>query len=180
MIRTIEATIDEHGAVRLRQPVLLSKPSRALVTILDDEVDFNENALLRRSCISGGLESPRGGCSMGPPAAGSVGMIPFPFSDLSQTKLRPADVLADADRGDWVLCQITSSPYADSRALLLDASDFKSGTLRTVSYVRPGKLFTASSNLFATPIGALNDASFARIIEAVVALIRSESQSSSQ
>jgi mRNA interferase MazF len=40
-------------------------------------------------------------------------MVPFPFSDLSQSRLRPAIVLADAARGDWILCQVTSNPYAD-------------------------------------------------------------------
>ena len=57
-------------------------------------------------------------------------MVPFPFSDLSQTKLRPAAVLAGAGRGDWVLCQITSSPYADTRAVLLESHDFAVGHRR--------------------------------------------------
>jgi mRNA interferase MazF len=42
---------------------------------------------------------------MAAPAAGSVILVPFPFSDLSQSKIRPALVLADAGRGDWILCQ---------------------------------------------------------------------------
>ena len=61
---------------------------------------------------------------MVPSSAGSVVMVPFPFSDLSRTKLRPAVVLADAGRDDWVLCQITSNPYADLRAVRLDNTDF--------------------------------------------------------
>jgi hypothetical protein len=36
------------------------------------------------------------------PAVGKVILVPFPFSDLSQSKLRPAVVLADAGRGDRV------------------------------------------------------------------------------
>ena len=48
------------------------------------------------------------------PSAGSVVLVPFPFSDLSQSKLRPAVVLADAGQGDWILCQVTSSPYSDA------------------------------------------------------------------
>lgn len=43
------------------------------------------------------------------PAGGSVLLVPFPFSDLSRAKLRPAVVLADSDRGDWILCQVTSN-----------------------------------------------------------------------
>ena len=42
------------------------------------------------------------------PTIGAVVLIPFPFSDLSQSKLRPAIVLADVGKGDWVLCQVTS------------------------------------------------------------------------
>ena len=35
------------------------------------------------------------------PSTGSVMLVPFPFSNLSQSKLRPAIVLASADREDW-------------------------------------------------------------------------------
>ena len=76
------------------------------------------------------------------PSAGSVVLVPFPFSDLSQSKLRPAVVLADAGHGDWILCQLTSSSYSDAKAVKLENADFKRGSLRVVSYARPGKLFT--------------------------------------
>ena len=45
----------------------------------------------------------------------SVVLVDFPFSDLSQTKLRPAVVLAQANRQDWFLCQITSNAGIDER-----------------------------------------------------------------
>ncbi len=51
---------------------------------------------------------------MGAFASRQVILLPFPYSDLSQQKIRPALILADAGRGDWLLCQITSNPYADS------------------------------------------------------------------
>jgi mRNA interferase MazF len=53
------------------------------------------------------------------PAAGKVILVPFPFSDLSQSKLRPAVVLAGVGRGDWILCQVTSNPYGDPLAIPL-------------------------------------------------------------
>jgi mRNA interferase MazF len=70
------------------------------------------------------------------PATGEVVLVPFPFSDLSQTKVRPAVSLAAAGRGDWVLCQITSSAYGDPAAIPLDTPDFATGGLRP----HPGRI----------------------------------------
>jgi len=106
------------------------------------------------------------------PSAGSVVLVPFPFSDLSQSKLRPAVVLADAGRGDWILCQLTSSPYSDARAVKLANSDFQKGSLRVVSYARPGKLFTANQELLVSEIGVLNGKAFDRVLGAVVSVLR--------
>ncbi len=104
-------------------------------------------------------------------------MVAFPFSDLSQSKLRPAVVLADAGRGDWVLCQITSKSYADARAVLLDNGSFRLGSLRVASYARPGKLFTASSRLISFEIGTLKPAAFDQVLAAVISLLQLQQQS---
>lgn len=109
---------------------------------------------------------------MGVPSAGEVVLVPFPFSDLSQTKVRPAVCLADAGRGDWVLCQITSSPYGDPAAVQLDALDFASGGLLVASYARPGKLFTAHAGLFVRSVGVLTPATYTRLLSAVVAVFQ--------
>ena len=99
-------------------------------------------------------------------------MVPFPFSDLSQSKVRPAVCLADAGRGDWVLCQITSSPYGDPGAVPLDAPDFASGGLLVASFARLGKLFTAHAGLMVRSVAALTPAAFARVLSAVVAILQ--------
>ncbi len=109
---------------------------------------------------------------MGPLAAGSVVLVRFPFSDLSQTKLRPAVVLADCGRGDWLMCQITSNPYSDSRALQIAPADFLSGSLRTTSYARPAKLFTANQSLIATDVGMLRKESLKKITDQIILLIQ--------
>ncbi len=45
---------------------------------------------------------------MEPPAVGDVVLVPFPFSDLSQSKLRPAIVLASVHRDKSIcLCQFS-------------------------------------------------------------------------
>jgi mRNA interferase MazF len=98
--------------------------------------------------------------------------VPFPFSDLSQTKLRPALVLAEAGRGDWVLCQITSKSYGDAKAIEVKDDSLETGSLRVTSYARPGKLFTANDSLIVNQVGTLKREKFKQIIEAVIDLLQ--------
>ena len=53
MLRTVEAVIDEHGNVRLLEPVHIPAARRALVTIVDEEplVPVSETALLSESAL---------------------------------------------------------------------------------------------------------------------------------
>jgi mRNA interferase MazF len=81
-------------------------------------------------------------------------------------------VLADAGRGDWILCQITSKPYSDPGAVELDAGGFARGSLHVVSYARPGKLFTAGQGLMTRRVGTLTNAALEKIVDAVVGLLR--------
>lgn len=105
---------------------------------------------------------------MGAFAAGQVIVVPFPFSDLSAQKYRPALILADAGRCDWILCQITSNPFSDPGAMELN----QSGSLQRTSYARPGKLFTANDSLFVAQVGVLHTDIFQRVRGAVVAMLR--------
>lgn len=100
-----------------------------------------------------------------------VVLLPFPFSDLSAQKLRPALLLADAGRGDWLLCQITSKPYGDPHAVALDDANFESGGLRVASCARPAKLFTAHDSLLRSAVGTLSREAHARVVAALVVLL---------
>lgn len=105
------------------------------------------------------------------PTAGAVVLVPFPFSDLSQAKLRPAVVLASADRGDWIMCQVTSNPYSDPRSVTLDDDGFAEGSLHLTSYARPGKLFTANRSLMVSQVGRLKVDSLKQIIDTIVDIL---------
>jgi len=76
---------------------------------------------------------------------GDIVVVPFPFSDLSTSKRRPALVIADALAGDLILAQITSQNTSDSLSVPIVAGDFSYGGLRTTSNVRPNKLFTVNT-----------------------------------
>ena len=108
---------------------------------------------------------------MGAPTAGDVVLLRFPFSDLTGSKLRPALLMADAGRGDWIACQITSNPYADPRAITLPSDAFEVGGLQRVSYLRPGKIFTANAQLIASVRGSLRASVLARARAALVDII---------
>ncbi len=109
---------------------------------------------------------------MGSLAAGSVVLVPFPFSDLSRSKLRPAVLLANAGRGDFILRQVTSNAYADERAVALGPSDFAQGSLQRMSYARPGKLFTANDSLVVDHVGMLHSKTRDQIVDRIIEILR--------
>ena len=104
---------------------------------------------------------------MGKFVKGDVVVVPFPFSDLTASKKRPALVVAALTGDDVILCQITSKAVSDSYAIPLSDTDFASGTLRQDSNIRPNRLFTADSNIVLYRAGALT----AEKVKAVVAKI---------
>ena len=109
---------------------------------------------------------------MGAFAVGTVILVPFPFSDLSASKLRPAVILADAGRGDRICAQITSNPYSDASAVGLSEADFFTGSLAKTSYARPGKLFTANESLFHRAVATLREAALQRLLTAIALFSR--------
>ena len=89
-------------------------------------------------------------------------VLNFPFSDLSQTKRRPALVVA-ALRGDvLILCQITSQARDDVYSVQLDDSDFAAGGLNRSSRIRPNRLFTADSGIVVYRVGHVSAQSSTR------------------
>lgn len=103
--------------------------------------------------------------------SGDVVFFDFPFSDLSGSKLRPAIIVADAGGNDFVACQVTSNAAADARAIQLSSTSFAVGGLRTVSFARPGKLFTAHRSIFLRTVGRLNDKVRKEVREAIIEVI---------
>lgn len=114
---------------------------------------------------------------MGTFASRQVVLIAFPFSDLSATKLRPALILANAGKDDWMLCQITSNPYADVAAVELTDPDFDEGGLQRISYARPGKVFTAHESLFKGVVGSITRDKQAAVISQIVSMLKAEDES---
>jgi mRNA-degrading endonuclease toxin of MazEF toxin-antitoxin module len=99
-------------------------------------------------------------------------VVPFPFSDLTHAKRRPALVLADLEGDDLILCQITSQQVRDKYAIDLDDGDFEAGALRQQSNVRPNRLFTADQRIILRRVGHLRREKINEITEKAVEILR--------
>ena len=106
------------------------------------------------------------------PGPASIVVVDFPFSDLSGSKLRPAVVLCDTGRGDWLLCQITSNPHSDPAAVKITPADLARGALSSLSFARPTKLFTANESLIVKRVAILEDAPFREILSTIISALQ--------
>ena len=104
---------------------------------------------------------------------GDVIVLPFPFSDLSSTKKRPALIIADLTGDDYIMLQITSQNIKDCYAISLSNADFSSGTLNQQSNIRPNKIFTLDQKLILYKIGHLTKEKLTECINKVCAVIES-------
>ena len=103
---------------------------------------------------------------------GDVVVVPFPFSDLTQAKRRPALVISNLEGNDIILCQITSQAVKDNYAIPIDDKDFETGGLKQPSNIRPNRIFTADSHIVLYKVGNLTDNKLNEVIERVVEIIR--------
>jgi len=104
---------------------------------------------------------------------GDIVVIPFPFTDLSGNKKRPAFVIANLPGDDVIVCQITSQAKSDPFALPLGANDFISGSLPVNSFIRPNKIFTADKNLVFSTAGHLSETKIREVINTIITIISS-------
>lgn len=108
---------------------------------------------------------------MGTFVKGDVVVVPFPFSDLSAVRRRPALVVATLMGDDVILCQITSRAVSDNYAIPITDRDFVTGGLRQNSNVRPNRLFTADSNIILYRAGTLSNDKIQEIITKIIQII---------
>ena len=103
---------------------------------------------------------------------GDVVVVPFPFSDLTGAKRRPALVLAAPGGEDLILCQITSQALRDRDAIPLADSDFETGSLKRESNARPSRIFTCDRQLILYKVGALKLEKIRQITEKVAEILQ--------
>jgi mRNA interferase MazF len=102
---------------------------------------------------------------------GDVVVLPFPFSDLSQSKKRPAFVVAPLQGDDVILCQITTVIHSDLYSILLEEKDFVTGSLKQPSYIRPNRLFTSDIRIIIKRVGSVHQNKIEEVIKKITMII---------
>ena len=102
---------------------------------------------------------------------GDIILIKFPFTDLSQTKLRPALVIANPDlKQDIILCAISSQ--FNKFTIPLSETDLSTGNLPIKSYICYQKIITINKNLVIKEVASLNKTKFDQVKDTLIKFLK--------
>jgi mRNA interferase MazF len=73
---------------------------------------------------------------------GDVVVLPFPYTNFSEAKKRPAVVIATLRGNNVILAQITTNQRNDEDLISLTKKDFASGSLSSDSFIIASLIFT--------------------------------------
>ncbi len=103
---------------------------------------------------------------------GTIILTPFPFTDLSKNKVRPALIVSSNNRkdNDVIIAFISSVVEPDNLTqtdILLDSKDiiFKETGLKTTSVIRTEKLATIDKKIILGELGSIDKQFMNRIDE---------------
>jgi len=102
---------------------------------------------------------------------GDVVIIPFPFSDLTYSKKRPALIIANLKGDDYIFCQITSQIRKDRYIVELMIKDFQAGSLPVDSFIRVNKIFTGDKSIILRKAGILKDYKINEVIDKLISIL---------
>lgn len=102
---------------------------------------------------------------------GEIVVLPFPFSDLSSSKKRPAIIISTPEGDDILLAQITSKINLNNYSINI-SNDFESGSLPVESFVKTNKLFSADKSIILYKKGKLKKSKIKEIEKRIIKLIK--------
>ena len=103
---------------------------------------------------------------------GSVVSVLFPFSDASDTKRRPAFLIAPSDRNNFIFCPITSKSGRTDEIEIADL-DFQSGKLNiSPCYIRPNVTATINQDNIIRQIALLKPDKVDEIIARIIVILQ--------
>lgn len=106
---------------------------------------------------------------------GDIVIVNFPFTDVSQTKKRPALILSNQtinQTGDYLLVMITSQVKHDGLSLPIALMDYLGQPLPLIGYVRYYKVLLLNESLILNRFSAVSGSFRQRVASAFSALLR--------
>ena len=100
-----------------------------------------------------------------------VVLLPYPFSNLESTKVRPALVVSNnhfnKKSDDCIMAPLTTIIKSEPYSIVIEQETMSSGKLLKPSRIRADKIFCVEKNLITMKIGKLKDSSFEKIKEEI-------------
>ena len=94
-------------------------------------------------------------------------LLPYPFTDLEGTKVRPALVVSNDEfnrrSDDCIMVPLTTVIKDEPYSVLITQDNLSSGKLIKPSRVRADKIFTVEKRLAIMEIGVIKDTLFQKI-----------------
>ena len=110
---------------------------------------------------------------MGTFTKGDIVLFPFPYTDLTNRKLRPCLVLSEEMGEDILLCQITSQRIRKDRyCVAISQNQTIDGSLHIDSYIRANMIFTAIRTQILKKICMIKDKQYNEVVNIINNLIR--------
>jgi len=103
---------------------------------------------------------------------GDVVVIPFPYSDLSKAKKRPALVISPLDSNEVILCQITSQWSKGKYIIPINEKDFTQGTLKKLSHIKFNRIFTADRKIILYRVGRISKEKLEEVINGIIKIVK--------
>ena len=85
-------------------------------------------------------------------------LIPFPYSDLTLSKRRPALIISNEKTDkmqDRICCLVTTKPHKDDLTITKDS--FEDGILPFKSFIRPHRIFTINEKAIIKKLCRINN-----------------------
>jgi mRNA interferase MazF len=105
---------------------------------------------------------------------GDIVAVNFHFSNLSETKRRPALVLLSLTGEDIILVEITKKIRNYQGDITIKEEDFEEGKLKFKSIIRLTRLFTLHKSLISYKIGNLKSEKIKEVIDVFCSLFKEQ------
>lgn len=107
---------------------------------------------------------------------GDIVFVPFPFTDLSAAKKRPALVISYDDfnkrNQDILICQITHNLNQRDHSILINNSNLEKGNLAVESLIKVSKIFTIDKTLIIQNIGKINSKTYSQVYKEICGITK--------